>query len=113
MRYTRLTALLVGIGLALALSTPALAEHDRRGGYHQNFHHHYHGQHYKGDRFHRSPRHGGWHRRHHRPSRIIEKHVIIHEEPRYLAPRRHRHHSTSVPLVTVGGVPIVTIRSDY
>ncbi|WP_144063022.1 hypothetical protein [Litchfieldella anticariensis] len=118
MRYTRLTTLLVGIGLALALSTPALADRDRHGGYRHHGHHHYHEHHYRGDRHYRGPRHGSRYRYHHRPSRIIEKHVIVHEAPRYRPPRRVDHHyyhhrSSSIPLVTVGGFPVVTIRSDH
>ncbi|MFC3283283.1 hypothetical protein [Litchfieldella rifensis] len=115
MRYTTLLTGLL-LGMALAFATPALADHERRSGYHQPSHHHYHGHHHKGGRHYRAPHYARHYRHHHRPSRIIEKHVIIHEQPRYLPPRHGDHHyyhrSSSVPLVTVGGYPVVTIRVD-
>lgn len=120
MRYTRVTGLLLGIALGFA-TTQAFADNDRRGGYHHGGHHsehRYHGKQYKPNRgwhrHHRASRQGSRHG-HRRPSWVVERHVIVHEPPRPRVPRRvdhHHYHSHSVPLVSVGGVPIIVIRND-
>ncbi|SDX12125.1 hypothetical protein SAMN05443545_10434 [Aidingimonas halophila] len=118
-RFTFMTyslrSLLFGILLVLPLilATSAFADHDRRGGYHYHtYHHHYHDSDHKAGKWHhRSLQRSHKPRRHWRSYRTPTRPHYDRRPPRH--DRRHHHrHSYTVPLVTVGGVPVLIIRAD-
>lgn len=113
MHRTLVTALLMAISLVLA--APVLADRDRDHRW-QDRDHHYderhdhrnHGRHHK-------------HKQHRRDMRIVERYITVFDAPRYRHSSRHkerRHYhddhryGDSVPLVSVAGFPVITVRID-
>jgi hypothetical protein len=77
---------ILGVGMALTLSTAAHADGDRGRGWHGDRHHrHVERHHGYYDHGHKN-RHYGYSRRHYAPPRVVHERVII-ERPVYVAPR--------------------------
>lgn len=110
--------------LGLALATPALADRDHKHGprWQERGGHDYPGH----DRRHDSRKHGDRHKPKHvqRDRYVSERRItVIRDVPRHAPPRRverhddyrgyrDSHRSRNVPLVSIGGVPVVTVKVD-
>ena len=100
------TALVAALSLPFSMS--ASADHGRYAAHGAQIHHHHY---YVRDHRGKPPKHRRHHRahRHSRPAhRVVEHH--------YYAPPRYDHHyrgHTDVPLVTVGGYPVVRIPVNH
>lgn len=129
----RLLMILAIVTLSGVISLPAMADRDRHrhGGYQPQGHHHSHHHERRADRGKHHRRHHAKapHRyRHHRsaPRRVIEHHYYStprHRDYRREAHRRedHRRHErrrdyrghTDIPLVTVGGYPVLRVQVNH
>ncbi|WP_148252647.1 hypothetical protein [Aidingimonas lacisalsi] len=97
--------------LPFVATTSAFADHDRRNSSHYHTHHHDHEVSHHGSKWHHKAK-----KRFYKAQRHGHSHRPAHKH-RYRAgpPRRSNHRyrqSISVPLVTVGGFPVVTVRVD-
>lgn len=119
MHRTLVTTVLMAI--SLVFSAPALADrdHDHRW---KDRDHHYDGRH-----DHRNHGRHHKHKQHRRDMRIVDRHVtVIRDAPRYRHSfhheehhryhdhryRDHDYHGNSVPLVSIAGIPVITVRID-